>query len=141
MDEFTNEFKALLELVGMLLTDPRIAVLFTLLIFAAVIFRSYRIPNWLTASGTAFALVYSIAAPGSGHTGFLWAIEGMLLGFLVLLPFYLLKIMGAGDVKLMAMTGAFLGVPDTLHVLLEPSSSVALPRSDLRFSRGHWGAC
>lgn len=119
MDEFMDEYKALLELVGMLLTDPRIAVLFVLLIVAAVNdYRTYKIPNWLTASGTAFALVYSVAAPASSHAGFLWAIEGLLLGFFALLPFYVLKIMGAGDVKLMAMTGAFLGVPDTLHVLL-----------------------
>jgi prepilin peptidase CpaA len=34
---------------------------------------------------------------------------GMGTGFVVLLPFYLLRAMGAGDVKLMAMVGAFLG--------------------------------
>lgn len=114
-----DEFKALLELVGMLFSDPRIVVLFLLLIIAAVNdYRSYRIPNWLTASGTAFALVYSAVGPVSSHTGFLWAIEGLLLGFFALLPFYVLKIMGAGDVKLMAMSGAFLGVPDTFYAVL-----------------------
>ena len=32
-----------------------------------------------------------------------------MVGFLVMLPCYALRIMGAGDVKLMAMVGAFVG--------------------------------
>ena len=41
-----------------------------------------------------------------------------MVGFLVILPCYVLRIMGAGDVKLMAMIGAFLGVTDTLHAVI-----------------------
>ncbi|WP_211470480.1 prepilin peptidase [Collimonas humicola] len=105
-------FQSLLELLGMLVMDPRTGVLIALLIVASICdFRFYRIPNWLTASGTAFGLIYNTMVPISLHIGVLWAFEGLLLGLLMTLPLYVLKVMGAGDVKLMAMVGAFLGVP------------------------------
>ncbi len=43
---------------------------------------------------------------------------GLLAGFFLLLPLYLLRGMAAGDVKLMAMVGAFLGPQAALHVAL-----------------------
>ena len=47
-----------------------------------------------------------------------WALGGLLLGFLIMLPCYVFRIMGAGDVKLMAMVGAFLGVDDCFHAII-----------------------
>jgi prepilin peptidase CpaA len=117
--QIMDEFNALLELLALLLTDPRTGVLFALLIAAAVSdWRTYRIPNWLTVSGMAFGLIYHAAAPSSLHTGFLWALGGLLLGFLIMLPLYAIKAMGAGDVKLMAMTGSFLGAVDIFHAAI-----------------------
>jgi prepilin peptidase CpaA len=114
-----SSLDALLELLLMLLTEPRTGVLFALLAVAAVIdWRVYKIPNWLTLGGTAFALVYSVFVPFSRDAGILWALGGMLLGFLVMLPMYALRVMGAGDVKLMAMVGAFLGLNDTFYALI-----------------------
>jgi prepilin peptidase CpaA len=108
-----NELDAFLELTRMLVTDPRTVVLFTLLIVAAVSdVHRHRIPNWLTLSGLAFGLVYSAFIPFWGDHGFLWALAGAGVGFGVLFPMWLLGLTGAGDVKLMAMTGALLGVQE-----------------------------
>jgi prepilin peptidase CpaA len=117
--QIMDELHSLLELLFILVITPRTGVLFALLIVAAVSdYRTYRIPNWLTFGGIAFGLLYSIAAPASWHTGFLWALQGLLVGFLIMLPLYALKAMGAGDVKLMAMAGTFLGAPDTFYAAL-----------------------
>lgn len=114
-----EEIHSLLELLALLATDPRTVVLFGLLIVASVSdYRTYKIPNWLTVSGMAFGLVYAAASPAYLHTGFLWASAGLLLGFVMMLPLYVLKVMGAGDVKLMAMVGTFLGAPEIFHAAL-----------------------
>jgi prepilin peptidase CpaA len=105
------EFIAAVELAKMLVLDPRIGVLIALLIVAALIdVKSNRIPNWLVLGGTAFAVLYNGLFPVfERESGWLLAIEGLGVGLGMLLPFYLLRAMGAGDVKLMAMAGAFLG--------------------------------
>ena len=69
--------------------------------------RFRRIPNWLTLPAAATAIVYHTAM--NGLEGFLFSLEGMALGIAILLPFYLKGGMGAGDVKLLGVVGAFLG--------------------------------
>ncbi|MDR6539056.1 A24 family peptidase [Variovorax soli] len=114
-----QEFQAFLELIAMLVLDPRTAVLFALLLIAAVTdYRTYRIPNWLTFGGAAFAVIYKTLVAVSPGSACLAASGGLLLGFLIMLPPYVLGVMGAGDVKLMAMVGAFLGVDETLQAVL-----------------------
>lgn len=106
-----DELKAFLELAAMLVTDPRTVVLFVLLVYAAIIdVRSHRIPNRLVVAGLGFGLIYSAFVPFWGEHGFLWALGGAAIGFGVFFPLWLLRIMGAGDVKLMAMVGSLLGV-------------------------------
>jgi prepilin peptidase CpaA len=114
-----SQFYAVIELLGMLMADPRTAALFVLLIIAAVIdYRTYKIPNWLTMGGAAFALLYNWFVPFSFQHGFMWGLGGLAIGFAVTLPLYMLRAMGAGDVKLMAMAGAFLGIYDALYAVL-----------------------
>jgi prepilin peptidase CpaA len=114
-----QEIYALIELLTMLVAEPRTATLFILLSIASVSdYRTYKIPNWLTAGGIIFGLIYNSIVPIAFHQGFASAVQGMLLGFLIMLPFYALKVMGAGDVKLMAMVGALLGLSDTLNAAL-----------------------
>lgn len=87
-----------------------------LLLLATIIdVRVRRIPNWLTGTGCLVAL--SAGAWAGGLTGFFSAGEGLLLAFAVGLPFWLLGWMGAGDVKLVAAVGAFVG-PDRLPFTL-----------------------
>lgn len=69
--------------------------------------RSFRIPNWLTFGGAALGLALSLLLP-SGQ-GLAPSLGGWALGLALLLPFYALGAMGAGDVKLLAMAGAFTG--------------------------------
>ena len=125
-----DELKAILELTVMLVTDPRTVVLFCLLVSAAIIdVRSHRIPNRLVLAGLAFGLVYSAFVPFWGKHGFLWSLGGAAIGFGVLFPFWLLRLMGAGDVKLMAAVGSLLGlqaIPMALLVSLATSSVFAI---------------
>lgn len=81
-------------------------------------FKARRIPNWLVLSGVVAGLIANGFLPAGlglnnafapGGIGWLAALQGMGLGLAVLLPLYLLRAMGAGDVKLMGMVGAFLG--------------------------------
>ncbi len=114
-----SETQALLSLLWMLLADPRMLVLFALLVIASVSdWRSYRIPNWLTFGGALFALLSGIAMARTPGAGAMHALAGLALGFVLLLPCYALGVMGAGDVKLMAMVGAFLGAAAVFQAVL-----------------------
>lgn len=114
----TSEWHAFLELAALLFTEPRTAVLLALLAVAAVTdYRSFRIPNWLTGGGIVFALVYAIFTPIPGASWYAPA-TGLLLGFAFTIPMYITRTMGAGDVKLIAMIGAFLGPLAVLYAIL-----------------------
>lgn len=68
--------------------------------------RRHRIPNQLILAGLAVALALQLYAGGIAGLGNL--VLGMLIGFGLFIPLYALGGMAAGDVKLMAMAGAFL---------------------------------
>jgi prepilin peptidase CpaA len=91
------------------------AVLAALMLAAVCIdLRTRRIPNRLVASGVGLALALHVAAMATSTppiAGSAWwaPLAGFAAGLAVLMPLYLLRAMGAGDVKLMAMTGAFIG--------------------------------
>jgi prepilin peptidase CpaA len=69
--------------------------------------RNRRIPNWLTIPG----LVAGVAANTfvSGKSGLVSSLIGALVGLGLLLPFVLLRSLGAGDWKLAGALGAFAG--------------------------------
>ena len=69
--------------------------------------RARRIPNWLTVPGLMLGLALNLA--GFGWTGLKTSLLGAGLGLLVLLPFVLLRSLGAGDWKLAGAVGAFTG--------------------------------
>jgi prepilin peptidase CpaA len=114
-----QELNVLPEVLARFLTQPRTAVLVALLLAAAIIdWRTYRIPNWLTVGGMAFGLIYAAAAHPGTLSAFMLSLAGLATGLIVLLPVYALRVMGAGDVKLMAAVGAIVGFPDILWALL-----------------------
>jgi prepilin peptidase CpaA len=95
-----------------------IEILLVGLVTAAAItdLASRRIPNVLIAAGLVASLMVQTFSPA----GLGWAawLLGMLTGFVLLLPVYLLRGMGAGDVKLMAAIGAFVGPFIALKIVL-----------------------
>lgn len=78
--------------------------------------RSYRIPNWLTVPAMACGLLIHTLINWTG--GLVVSLEGLGLGFGLFLIFYLMGGMGAGDVKLMAVVGSFLGPRGVLYAAL-----------------------
>jgi prepilin peptidase CpaA len=88
---------------------PLSLLVLTALVIAAAVndLREHRIPNALMIGGTLAGCLLQTAFPAGG--GLPAALAGIAVGFLVLIPLYLLRAMGAGDVKLLAMTGAYLG--------------------------------
>lgn len=72
--------------------------------------RSRRIPNSLVFSGTIAGVLSNALLPQEmGALGVFDSLAGLGVGLVLLMPLYLLRATAAGDVKLMAMTGAFLG--------------------------------
>ncbi len=99
-----------LSLSGLACKDIIDATLVIILIIAVWFdVKSRRIPNRLVIAGLALSLGLRMLCVGDQFQ--LWGL-GLLLGFGMLFPLYVLRAMGAGDVKLMAMAGAFLG-PDS----------------------------
>lgn len=90
------------------------------LLLAAALWQdliSRRIPNRLVLLGLLAGLACNtflpqgagLFLPDAGGLGLDKALLGLLSGGAMLLPLYLLRAMGAGDVKLMAAVGAFFG--------------------------------
>ncbi len=105
---------------------PAIRILLALLVViaAAVDIRQRRIPNWLTLSGVVLAIALNTFLY---ELDGLWlACKGLGLAFAVYFALYLLRGMGAGDVKLMAAVGATAGPLNWLGILVLTSVAGAL---------------
>jgi prepilin peptidase CpaA len=78
--------------------------------------RSRKIPNLLTFGAALCGLLFHVAL--SGVPGLVTATSGWATGVALFLPFFLLRGMGAGDVKLLAALGAWLGPMQTIWLAL-----------------------
>jgi prepilin peptidase CpaA len=83
---------------------------------AALDWCNRRIPNWLTVPG--LFVGFATHTVISGWPGAKVSLEGAGLALGLLLPFVLLRALGAGDWKLMGAVGALLGPVLLLFVLL-----------------------
>jgi prepilin peptidase CpaA len=83
-------------------------LLIVLLLMAALTDLTQRkVYNWLIVPALIIGLAWNIAEMGWPGVGF--SLLGLLVGGLLFFPFLLLGGMGAGDIKLMAVVGAFGG--------------------------------
>lgn len=105
-----------MDLETLLLTNWHVKLVCLVLIVAAYIDgKQLRVPNWLTfpmvASGLLFNVIGGFLLDGwiGGFSGLGNGLLGMVVGLACLLPLYAVGGMGAGDVKLMAGVGAWLG--------------------------------
>jgi prepilin peptidase CpaA len=69
--------------------------------------QTRRIPNALTFSGALSGLLFHWLT--AGPDGAMFAAGGWVVGLALFLPFFALRGMGGGDVKLLAALGAWLG--------------------------------
>jgi prepilin peptidase CpaA len=96
------------------LTVPQAAALVVALVACITDLRTRRIPNALTF-GAALA-AFAFGAISAGWSGLGSSLAGWAAGLAVFLPFFLLRGIGGGDVKLMAALGAWLGPVGALWV-------------------------
>ncbi len=87
-------------------------------LFAGVIddLRSRKFHNWLFLVCAAVALAGALAA--HGPYGFIHGALGFFAGVAALLPFVLIRAVGAGDMKLIGAFGIIAGWNVTLHTAL-----------------------
>jgi prepilin peptidase CpaA len=76
-----------------------------------------RIPNRLLLAGLAGAL-FLHALSAEPAAALLSAFGGMLVGLAIFLPFYLVRGMAAGDVKMMAVIGFFTGPGEAFQIAI-----------------------
>ena len=78
--------------------------------------RSRRIPNWLTVPALLVGIALNTVL--ARWAGLKSSLLGALLGLALLLPFVLLRSLGAGDWKLAGALGAFTGPAALIDLLL-----------------------
>jgi prepilin peptidase CpaA len=83
-------------------------ILIAIVLVAAIYdLRFRRIPNWLNLTGVILGL--SVNTFLFARSGLIVAVLGIACSLIVYVPLYLIRGMGAGDVKLMAAVGAIAG--------------------------------
>jgi prepilin peptidase CpaA len=100
--------------LGMLL-----GLIFTLLLASACVsdLRTRRIPNALVLTTALIGIGYSVAIAPYVEGG-LGALSGIGIGLVIWLPLYVLRLLGAGDVKFFAAASAWLGPAIALEAAL-----------------------
>ncbi len=79
-------------------------------------YRRHRVPNWLNLSILCTGV--ALHAWMFGWSGVGSSFQGVGVGFGCLFVFWMMRVMGAGDVKFMAAVGAWLGPAATFQAVL-----------------------
>lgn len=75
-----------------------------------------RIPNLLILFGLISGIFYRVLC--EGERNYLYILVGVLFPVLVFFPLFLFRAMGAGDIKLMAVTGMFFTIGENLKCII-----------------------
>ncbi len=118
-----------------------IQVVHAAVVITAAIFdvRSRRIPNWLNLFGVVAGLLLNWFLDVDKYN---WrtALMGLGLAFAIYFPLYLLRGMGAGDVKLMAAIGSLVGPANWFGIFVLSNVLGAAAAIVLLLSKGRlWG--
>jgi prepilin peptidase CpaA len=105
--------------VGNSIAVPAAVVLLASLVATMTDLKSFRIHNLLTLPLLVSGVIYHGIVEGA--TGLAGSFLGVVLGFGILVFFFVLGGVGAGDVKFLAGIGAWLGMPMTFYVFLTSS--------------------
>jgi prepilin peptidase CpaA len=100
--------------------------------------RTRKIPNRLTFPALLLGLGLHLAL--GGRDGFLASLTGMAVVGVALIPGWLMRWMGAGDVKLMAAAGAWLAFPHAVIALLATLIAGGLIAAVVALRQGVLGA-
>ena len=111
------------------------ALVFSGLMVAAMVSDATerRIPNRLTYTGLTLALLLRLPL---GPLETLLGVSGLLIAFGGALPLFALGAIGGGDVKLLAVVGAFLGPVDLVWALLAAAAFGLLVALATTMARG-----
>jgi prepilin peptidase CpaA len=91
-------------------------VTITLVVAAVIDGLQLKVPNWITFPMIISGWIYGAAfSPYAGWEGLMYSLVGTAVGLALLLPLYAIGGMGAGDVKLLAGVGAWVGGTVTLY--------------------------
>lgn len=120
-------------------TWPVWVVTITLIVAAVIDGMKLKVPNWITFPMIASGWIYSTAfSPFAGWEGLGMSLVGTAVGLAVLMPAYAVGGMGAGDVKLMAGIGAWVGPTVTLYAFAVSAIVGGVIAVVMVLSQGAW---
>lgn len=106
------------------MTVAHASVLAVGIIACVIDIRERRIPNWLTVGATVGGVVYQVMT--NGPSGFMTAGAGWIAGVAIFFLPFALGGLGAGDVKLVAALGTWLGGMETVWLALYTGTAGAV---------------